>query len=66
MNIPYIPHDPKSEIPRADSITPHHCPKPGAKHIHLVLLDEAGVPIAEATVSQEMLNNWQRMLWRDR
>ena len=62
MGIQFDPHDPYPETPRADSITPMKCSSQPATHIHIILVDEDGFWIAQATINRGMLTKWQQML----
>lgn len=61
MHISLIDDD--GEIPAAYRIVPHLCKTwPELQHIHIMLIDESGLPIAQATVNKAMLDRWQRVL----
>lgn len=61
----FDPHT-DSDVPRATYISPMKCPSLPATHIHIILKNHEGEWIAQATVDQDMLNSWQKILNQSR
>jgi hypothetical protein len=62
MGIDQVWIDDDEGPPVAHTIFPHVCTTRPITHIHLMLVDEEGMAIAQATVNQSMLTKWQRLL----